>query len=666
MNRFISIFSILITVCIICVQGQFVNTGTSPWFTDYRQIKTDHFKLIYPSTFDSNAIRLANLLEVSYEYSIEPYKIKPKRLPVVIHNQTVLSNGYVTWAPKRMELFSTPPTTTFSQPWLNQLSLHETRHVVQLSQLNQGFTKLMYAPVGQIATGLSAAFLPLWFLEGDAVYSETVHSNNGRGRTAYFRKELKAIELELPKRYSYDKSYLGSYKDFVPDFYRYGYQMVSYAYMNNNFTWQKTIKNVGRRPFTIAPFYFGLKKSSGLSKVSLYNHAFDTLRNNWISTSENQYYDTNIWFDVDKKSYSSYNYPVPLNNANAVYALRTGLDDIARIVKIENNKEEVIYTPGIITRNYLAGCDRYLAWEEVIPDPRWEQRSYNVVKLLDVETNKQTTLLKKALHYSPEFSPDGKRIVVINQTIEHKNSVQIYQLSNKQLLSEIQPPHQLQLLHIDYSTDSTIYVVGLNSKGKSIWQVDIYSHQWKQIMEPVFHNITDLKANEDYLVYTSDYDGTENIYLYGIQSGESFKISNDQYGAVEPNFSNNYERLFYASYTSDGYRISSIDLTNTNTWINEDSVLKGSYYFADKLCHDSLSIGKDDIPCEEYPIEKYSKFLNGINVHSWLPFYVDIDDAMSSLNGELPVYPGATAFIQNNLSSVTGQVSYYMKDGYHH
>ena len=52
---------------------------------------------------------------------------------------SVRSNGFVTWTPKRMELIVTPPQDSYAQDWIGQLSLHEYRHVVQISQLDQGF-----------------------------------------------------------------------------------------------------------------------------------------------------------------------------------------------------------------------------------------------------------------------------------------------------------------------------------------------------------------------------------------------------------------------------------------------------------------------------------------------------------------------------------------------
>ena len=56
---------------------------------------------------------------------------------------------------------------TYVQDWLEQLAIHELRHVIQLENLNQGLTKVLSIVFGEMATGLIAAYLPFWYLEGD-------------------------------------------------------------------------------------------------------------------------------------------------------------------------------------------------------------------------------------------------------------------------------------------------------------------------------------------------------------------------------------------------------------------------------------------------------------------------------------------------------------------
>ncbi len=75
--------------------------------------------------------------------------------------------------------------------------------------------------------GGGAAIMPSWYYEGDAVLNETRLSASGRGRSAGFEMPLRTLLLGERKLYPYSKVKLGSYKDFVPNQYQYGYQMVT-------------------------------------------------------------------------------------------------------------------------------------------------------------------------------------------------------------------------------------------------------------------------------------------------------------------------------------------------------------------------------------------------------------------------------------------------------
>ena len=84
--------------------------------------------------------------------------------------------------------------------------------------------------MGNSSTGVVASLVPLWFLEGDAVFAESALTESGRGRSPSFQKELKAISVEKDKIYKYDKIVNGSFRDYIPDHYQSGYQMVTWAH----------------------------------------------------------------------------------------------------------------------------------------------------------------------------------------------------------------------------------------------------------------------------------------------------------------------------------------------------------------------------------------------------------------------------------------------------
>ena len=120
-------------------RSQYYTTGQDPASLKWEELNTEHFRFIYPLSYKNRAIKTAFTFEESYELLKGRYKAKDiKKFPVIIHNHTVTSNGYVAWAPKRMELFPFPGQSSIPLSHIDQLALHELVHVTQMQALREG------------------------------------------------------------------------------------------------------------------------------------------------------------------------------------------------------------------------------------------------------------------------------------------------------------------------------------------------------------------------------------------------------------------------------------------------------------------------------------------------------------------------------------------------
>ena len=163
------------------IKAQFVDLGQDPISTRWRQIKTENFQLIYPDFFEENAQYLANIYTQLYSHA-NSLGIRAKRISVIIRANGGISNGNASWAPKKSELYTTPPQST-NDTWLEHLCVHEFRHIVQYDKVNQGLSKTLYHIFGeQITMAIIGLYIPMWYLEGDATTFETSILPGGRGR----------------------------------------------------------------------------------------------------------------------------------------------------------------------------------------------------------------------------------------------------------------------------------------------------------------------------------------------------------------------------------------------------------------------------------------------------------------------------------------------------
>src|ERR1051325_10896054 len=285
MNRIFIALALCLISCSLFSQ-QF---GGNPPSIKWRQINTDSLRVIFPVGLDSQAQRVASIIH--YLAANKPFSLgnNLKKVNLVLQNQTTIPNGYVALGPFRSEFFLTPNLNNFEEgsiPWADELAVHEYRHVMQFNNFRNGLSKLMYVLFGD--DGLSVAInasVPDWFYEGDAVYNETILTNQGRGRLPLFLNAYRSL-WQAGKSYSWMKLRNGSYKDFVPNHYYLGYLLVNYGRekYGTDF-WTKVTHEASAYKGLFYPFQKAIKRYSGLDYRIFREQAFDFYKSEMKNSS---------------------------------------------------------------------------------------------------------------------------------------------------------------------------------------------------------------------------------------------------------------------------------------------------------------------------------------------------------------------------------------------
>jgi hypothetical protein len=646
------------------VKGQFYSQGEDPASVKWEKIKTENFSLIYPRGFYAEANRFANLLEYYRPYSSYSLNNMPGRIPVIIHTQSVNSNGFVTWAPRRMEVFALADQNNFAQDWFEQLALHEYRHAVQINKFHQGITRGISWIFGEMATGATSAYMPRWFLEGDAVVNETVVSSTGRGRLPSFDMELRAAVLDPARKFSYDQAFMGTYKYFIPDLYQYGYHMVSYARIHyGSEFWEKAINYSARNPYLLAPLSLYSLKHIGLNRAQLYKKAMDSVRIIWNShlsdIRENDY--TKI---INKKTNSYQQYKLPQSLSDKSYiALKTGIDLLDQIVRIDSTgKETKLLEIGSSKKINLSASNDYIIWDEIVGDPRWKERSYSVIKSFNIHTKNEKQLTRKTRYFSPDISNDETKIVAVETDIENNNFLILLQYPGGELLKRIPSPENKIMQFPEWISEKQVVLVTFDGKEKSIETVDIENGEWQILFNAGTMDVAEPSGWRQYVLFRASYNGIENIFAVGPE-GRLFQITSSVYGAFHPSVSFDACHLVYSNYTPDGFELAMIPL-DTNQWIPVQSVRTFRNPWSEELKKQEMTFeNRDNNTFHQYRSAPYNKSANLFKFHSWLPFYMDLDENNLSLDYQT-VRPGLMLFSQNLLSTAFSTLSYRYDEGY--
>jgi hypothetical protein len=646
----------LLGLCLIFIvpvsSAQYYNTGQDPASLKWMQIKTGRFRVIYPASYSKGGKEFAKSLEQSFASLTALYPEKKFKIPVIIHNYTTFSNGYVAWAPSRVEIYPTPEQNGIPLDPNRQLSLHELTHVAQMETLNRGFTKAMSYPFGQQFPGIVSSLLPLWFLEGDAVFSESILSESGRGRTPAFQKQLKAIVLEKGKMFKYDKTINGSFRDFVPDHYESGFQIVAWSNIKYGTSLlRKALDFTGDEPFTINPVNINLHRNASLTKNKLFGEAFDTLRNIWSEAeSENSARSYTEINPPKSKKYISYYSPV-IAGSDSVIAVRTSLADPPCFVLIRpsDRTEKKIQNCGNLYPWFVSYGSGKLVWVETQGDPRWENRTYSVIKILNLKTHLTSQLSSRTRYMSASISSDGYFIAASENSVENKNSIVLIDAWNGNILESIPVPGNAYLQRPQWDgSDRIITFISLTEKGEGIISFNTENKQWKVLVESDRNDLQSSFLRNDTLFYISSRSGTDNIYFLK-PDGTNGAITNSRFGSGDLTLYGS--KILFVDYTSGGNNISitSLPESGKELTLSPDS----SSFLINRF--KPIPAQKTDFSERVYTPQPYRKWKHLFRFHSWMPFYADIEQVQSD---PASIRPGFTIMTQNDLSTLTSTLAY--------
>ena len=593
-----------------------VDFQQNPSDLEWKMIRTENFDIIFPDDIESEAQRVAHLLEKAYPFVTRSLEVNPPRIPLVLQNQSTVSNGFVTLAPRRSEWYVTPavePMLTNTE-WLKTLSIHEFRHVVQFQKTRRGFNKFLEIILGEIGQGLGLGLtVPPWFLEGDAVGVETALTKGGRGRLPLFDRDLRTLLLS-GKEWNYDKAHLGSFKDYVPNHYLYGYFYTSWLRNNYGDLFLSELTNLSAETsWNPLSFYNSTEKLTQQSFEGLYKNVMGDLISEWKKRADElsptPYTVENLG---KRKVWTNYYFP-QITEDKKIIALKKGLADIDRFVLIDGKKEKTLFYPGPLqTEHPYKLRNGKLAFFEWEIDPRWGYRDYSRLKIYDIKNdnfilNKARTKGRLAV-----LDHSGQRVAYVEWDESQGQYIVVANLKGKTLL-KMPFNHTEVITSMDWLNDNELVLVLKDRNDmKSISKLDLDNRYVETLLSKSTNNIGFISVSEGQILYESPESGIDNIFL--LTGTGPRQITSALFGSYAPVIFQ--DKLYYNDYTVNGMNI----VSKTHPW-SEEQKSKDSFYpiyekFAVSENYEALE--SELINQVDYPVENYSQPKNSLNLHSWI------------------------------------------------
>ena len=669
-------FSIRLTLLLLALSAtipasaQFTASGTEPAKVKWQTFNSANYQLIYPEGLDSLARLYAKSLEryripnsVSSGFKANEYYSKP--MPAVLHSFTGYSNGSVSWAPRNMALYTNPESyNPDPQNWIDQPAVHEGRHVsqMQFGAYPRKFDAFYYLTGDLFAGAMAAIYSGPAFLEGDAVAAETALTDAGRGRTADF---LQYYRVCFDRKFwrDYWKWVYGSQRWYTPDYYRAGY--VLHAGMRNTFDKPDFTKYYYQRVFRkpLLPF-FNLQKSikevSGLKLKQAFRQieedfAADFAANDSLRLELTGEFQQGTDITKATKYFRAFRGLTTLGDS--LYAIRSGLDLVPELVRLDGGRvRHLRYMANQTSRLSASEKTGSLYWTEHTDDIRWEKKSSSRLYRYDPRADKLQELSgPDDRWYNPAASPVDGLVAVISNRLDGRTELLLVSGWSGDLWKTIPAPDDLQLVEPAWIGDK-LFASAIGPNGFGIYAVD----GWKELLPQRIVKINRLFGRDGRLWFTSDRDGTNELYSLGTD-GSLRQETTLRFGGNDWCFAG--DSLVYTALSVFDKGVKTLPASELlgQTVAPEPlprPIPEKLAYQEDTLAANLVLSAKDSLKLEFAEAKPYDKSAHLFKFHSWLPVYVD-EDVVSSMSFE-EVYTdaslGATVFFQNDLESSYGQI----------
>ena len=622
--------------------------GGNPPSLKWRQLNTDTARIIFPVGLDSLAEQVAGIVHTLSRTTLPTIGHTQRKINIVLQNQTTIPNGYVGLAPFRSEFQLTPEQNSFdlgSLPWQKMLAIHEYRHVQQYNNYRVGLSGLFYYLFGEGGQAFANSLaVPNWFWEGDAVYQETLISDQGRGRLPFFFNSYRAL-WSGDKHYSWMKLRNGSLVDYVPDWYPLGFMLVAYGRERyGDAFWRQVTHDAAAFHGLFYPLQGAIRRYAGISFRQFRNDALDYFRKAAQPApgetgvfaagpaAADDFARTHKHFSADEE------FPQFIGRDSLLY-MRSSYKRIPAFVirDLNTGQETRVRNRAISLDNYFSLSGGKVVYAAYETDPRWGWRDYSVLRLFDPRTGEDHRLTSRSRYFSPDLSPDGRQIVTVQEAADGSCTLFLLDAANGSVIKQFPNPDKLFYTYPKfYAGGSQIVTAVRNRRGEmSLALVDAVRGEAAFLLPFSFQTIGFPSVSSDTIWFTASRGREDRVYaMAGGQMSRVYLPHGDPNTGQYEFHAAGDGRYTWNTFTAVGF------YTDTTRRLKMERMATGDWSRALSLQGiDSLDRGPagmlNRIEPGHYPATNYPIASHLINFHSWRPYINDPDYQLSLVSDNI-------------------------------
>ncbi|MEQ8524408.1 hypothetical protein [Gracilimonas sp.] len=560
---FLAVFCVLLLAPSVAL-AQLYNSMVinRPGGLNWQQIKTEHFRIIFPDGEDSLAYRSAAILESHYAQTSELTGGKLRNFPVILNNYNDLSNGFVNSFNFRSEIelaaIKGKGMNPQSGDWLETVLPHELIHATHFNIQQPfedkkasipNFISIFYPDIARTFHG----FAPVGLHEGLAVYYETesVAPQGGRGNYSFFNNRFNANfaspgrwnmgQTLIPTDYTqpYNRHYISGYTfiDWLHDEYgdEVSKKAIRYHYHNFFLGYGVALRaKTGKWPGQLYALYeedLEEKEEKRLAEIEINTTAKSRIIDTRFKGEEIH---GPIWIsDTKLLFYGSF-----YNGRIGFYTYDLESNDL-NLIKEAFSVEDYNFEINEGTDFYFSNYSR---------DPLIPTQYIADVQKLNLETGKSKKLTHNARIYAP--TSNGDRVLGIQTSGSSGNIVEIMEDGEVEIRKTFdgaipialrfnpQQPQQLAVV-LKRRGVQALWITSLSTFSEDLSEAPDVAFNNASVFDPQWH------PGGEKVLFSMDAGPAMNVYEYNLGSGQVTQLTSSVYNAFEASYSPDGSQIAY-------------------------------------------------------------------------------------------------------------------------
>ncbi len=616
------------------VFAQFYSTQYRSAGQNWMEIRSEHFRLIYPERYYEKALRSITILEAEYADIQQLVGGELRNFPFILNPDNDRSNGFVTTSNFRSEVELAPIRGKVLNPqsgdWLESVMPHELVHALHLSVNPPALTRAVGLFSPDMRRSVHAA-APLGILEGIAVEHESHGTipNSGRGNYPYFTNQFNTLlgtsdewsmgqlvqvsDFSLP----FNRHYVGGYEftNWLQN--RYGDETMKEA-IRFHYRWpilgfgSALRSTTGKWPANLyREFSEDMKRDEDMRLAKLTGHT-DAAAEEVPFTAGCRRTNRPLWINDDTILF----YGRSCNRASGFYTHNFSTQETALLYEV------------LITEDFyysLSPDNSTLVYSRYHTDRFYDNLFRGDVHELDIATGKSRRISRNARLFSPERTSD---LIFAMQTDAHQQQLVTVKSETGEASSAIPRREHSTVLQvaINPQNDALAAVLGRVQSVQGIWFENLTAAESLFERDPdiVFENGSVFDPHwhptGSRLLFSSDHSGTLNVYEYDFDSERVTQITQSLFNAYEASYSPDGSSIAYVQQSGNEQILKVLPLQSAYMASLPSGVHEMTADIRDRMMRPLMNRNEPPRPDISEP-ERYRTDIGWLKPRLWLPLY---------------------------------------------